>query len=243
MIRSVFILALASALTTACSPESPPQSGAAEKVPAPASAPAPGAAPRRHRRAPSPASGAAPAPEPSRPAAPTFREVTIPAETPISVTLVTPIASNTSKAEDQVRGTLAEAIVVEGTTVVPAGAEVIGAVIEAHASGRVKGRATLAVRFDRLTVRGESHRIQTARIATEAGRVRRATSRRGPSVPARAPSSAASRAGVGAAIGAGIGGAATVLATKGKEVQLAAGTALSTRLLEPVKVEVPIAQK
>ena len=47
----------------------------------------------------------------------------------------------------------------------------------------------------------------------------------------------------GAAIGAGVGGAATVLATKGNEVQLAAGTTLTTRLLDPVKVQVPIAKK
>ena len=233
MVRSAFILGLATALATACSPASPPPSDSA----APASAPASGTAP-------SPASGAAPAPAPSAPPAPTAREVTIPAETPISVTLVTPIASNTSKVEDQVRGTLAQPIVVEGTTVVPAGAEVIGAVIEANASGRVKGRATLAVRFDRLTVRGESHKIQTARIATEAGSSTKSDVKKGAvGAGAGAIVGGIAGGGSGAAIGAGIGGAATVLATKGKEVQLAAGTALSTRLLEPVKVEVPIAQK
>lgn len=245
MTRSVFMLAFASALTAACSRESPPQSGAAEKVPAPASAPAPGAAPSpAPGAAPSPASGAAPAPEPSRPAAPTFREVTIPAETPISVMLVTPIASNTSKAEDQVRGTLAEAIVVGGTTVVPAGSEVIGAVIEAHDSGRVKGRASVAVRFDRLTVRGESHRIQTARIAREAASSTKSDVKKGAiGAGAGAIVGGIAGGGSGAAIGAGVGGAATVLATKGNEVQLAAGTALSTRLMEPVTVQVPIAPK
>ena len=202
----------------------PPQSGAAEKVPAPASAPAPAATPAPSGAQPtattpqtatpgqaqpesappqapapaaaqSPTRGAAPAPEPSAPAAPTFREVTIPAETPISVTLVTPIASNTSKVEDQVRGKLAKAIIVGGTTVVPAGSEVIGAVIEADESGRVKGRASVAVRFDRLTVRGESHRIQTAKSRARQRQARKVTSRRVPSVPARAPSSAASQAG------------------------------------------------
>jgi hypothetical protein len=170
--------------------------------------------------------------------------VTIPAETPISVTLVTPIASNKSKIEDQVRGTLAEAIVVDGTTVVPAGAQVIGAVTEANASGRVKGRATLAVRFDRLTVRGESHKIQTARIATEAGSSTKSDVKKGAiGAGAGAIVGGIAGGGSGAAIGAGVGGAATVLATKGKEVELAAGTALSTRLLEPVKVQVPTAQK
>lgn len=247
MVKSVVILGLASAIALACSPASPPPSGSAAPASAPASgaepspasgtAPAPGASP-------SPASSTAPAPAPSAPAAPTVREVTIPAETPISVTLVTPIASNKSKIEDQVRGTLAEAIVVDGTTVVPAGAQVIGAVTEANASGRVKGRATLAVRFDRLTVRGESHKIQTARIATEAGSSTKSDVKKGAiGAGAGAIVGGIAGGGSGAAIGAGVGGAATVLATKGKEVELAAGTALSTRLLEPVKVQVPTAQK
>jgi hypothetical protein len=271
MIRSVFILALASALAAACSRESPPQSGAAEKVPAPASAPTPAATPAPSSAQPTaatpqtatpgqaqpesappqaPASGAAQsptpgaAPEPSAPAAPTFRVVTIPAETPISVTLVTPIASNTSKVEDQVRGKLTKAIIVGGTTVVPAGSEVIGAIIEANESGRVKGRASVSVRFDRLTVRGESHRIKTARIAREAASSTKSDVKKGAvGAGAGAIVGGIAGGGTGAAIGAGVGGAATVLATKGKEVELAAGTTLSTRLLDAVKVQVPMAQK
>ena len=188
MARFVFTLALAAAFAAACSPESPPPSGAAEEVPASASAPAPGAA-----QPPTSGAAPAPAPAPSAPPAPTFRELTIPAETPISVTLVTPIASNTSKVEEQVRGTLAEAILVGGTTVVPAGSEVTGAVLEANDSGRVKGRASVAVGFDRLTVRGESHGSRRRASRARQRPARRVTSRRGPSVPARAPSSAASR--------------------------------------------------
>jgi hypothetical protein len=170
--------------------------------------------------------------------------VTIPAETPIALTLVTPLASNKSQVEDQVRATLAEAIVIDGTTVVPAGAEVIGSVLEAKESGRVKGRASLAVRFDRLAVRGDSHRIQTARIATEASSSTKKDVKRGAiGAGAGAIVGGIAGGGAGAAIGAGVGGAATVLATKGNEVQLAAGTALATRLLEPLTVQVRIAPK
>jgi hypothetical protein len=243
MVRTTVVLVLASVLGAACSRESPQASGAA----APASAPAPGTAPApASGAAPSPASGAAatPASAPSAPAAPTVRDVTIPAETPISVTLVTPIDSNTSKVEDQVKGTLAQAIVVEGTTVVPAGAEVTGAVLEATKSGRVKGRASVALRFDRLTVRGESHRIQTARIAVEAASSTKSDVKKGAvGAGAGAIVGGIAGGGSGAAIGAGVGGAATVLATKGNEVKLAAGTALSTRLVEPVKVRVPATQR
>jgi hypothetical protein len=170
--------------------------------------------------------------------------VTIPAETQISVTLETPVASNTSQFEDQVRATVAKPIVVSGTTVVPAGSEEIGSVIEAKESGRVKGRALVAVRFDRLVVRGESHKIQTARISREAASSTKSDVKKGAiGAGAGAIIGGIAGGGTGAAIGAGVGGAGTVLATKGREVELAAGTTLSTRLLEPVKVLVPIAQK
>ncbi len=64
-----------------------------------------------------------------------------------------------------------------------------------------------------------------------------------PSVGAGAIVGGIAGGGSGAAIGAGVGGAATVLATKGNEVKLAAGTALTTRLVEPVKVQVPVTPK
>ena len=71
MVRSVFILALASALGAACSRESAPQSGASEQVPPhplqrrrPAQSPTSGAAPAPGA-AQSPASSAAPAPAPA----------------------------------------------------------------------------------------------------------------------------------------------------------------------------------
>ena len=49
-------------------------------------------------------------------------------------------------------------------TVVPAGAEVVGTVLEADQSGRVKGRASIAFRFDRLSAGSETYVIRTARM-------------------------------------------------------------------------------
>jgi hypothetical protein len=188
-----------------------------------------------------PAAAAAPAPEPSAPPAPKFREVTIPAETPISVTLETPVASDKSKVEDQSRGKLAKPIVVSGTTVVPAGSELTGSIIDAKESGRVKGKATVAFRFDRINVRGESHRIQTARVTREAAASTKSDVKKGAvGAGAGAVIGGIAGGGSGAAIGAGVGGAGAVLATKGKEVELPAGTTVSTRLTESVKVLVPM---
>ena len=239
MVKFVVILALASVLASACSPGSAPQSGA-ETALAPAAAPAATASAPAGAPAGAPAAATAAAPAP----APTVREVTIPAETPISVTLVTPLASNKSKAEDQVRGTLAEAIVVDGMTVVPAGSEVIGTVIDAKESGRVKGRASIVVRFGRLTVGGESHAIQTARIESDASSSTKGDVKKGAiGAGAGAIVGGIAGGGSGAAIGAGVGGAAAVLATKGNEVELTAGTQLNTRLVEPLRVQVAISPK
>ena len=263
MTRSILSLILTSALATACSQPSPPQSGAADKAPAStgaqpgaASTPPPAAAPAQAQPgtaqpqavpatgSQSASSAAAPAPRTTAPPEPKFREVTIPAETPISVTLVTPVASNTSKIEDQVVGKLASPIVVSGTTVVPTGSEVIGSVIDAKESGRVKGRASVAFRFSRLNVRGQSHRIQTAQIAREAAASTKSDVKKGAvGAGAGAIVGGIAGGGTGAAIGAGVGGAGAVMATKGKEVELPAGTRVSTRLLQALTVQVPNAEK
>jgi len=167
--------------------------------------------------------------------------VSIPAETIMMITLTTPLASNTSKVEDQVKGTLTKPLVVSGTTVVPAGAEVFGAVTDVKQSGRVKGKASITFRFNRLSARNESHRIQTAPIAIEAGSSTKSDAKKGAvGAGAGAIVGGIAGGGGGAAIGGIVGGAGTVLATKGKEVELPAGTMVSTRFLESLKVLVPI---
>src|SRR5262249_36250053 len=80
---------------------------------------------------------------------PQFEEVTIPSGTTMVVKLANSVASDSSKVEDAVRGTLAKALVVGGKTVVPAGSEVGGTVLAATRSGPGKGPPALAITFDR----------------------------------------------------------------------------------------------
>lgn len=157
------------------------------------------------------------------------------------VKLTTPVASDTSHVEDEVRGTLATPIVVGGVTAVPAGAEVIGTVRQAKQSGRVKGRASVAFRFERLIVRDQPRAIRTAAV------VREAKADRGDDVKKGAVGGGAGAivggilgGGKGAAIGAGIGGTGAVLGTRGDEVRLPAGTTVRTTLRRSIKVVVPI---
>jgi len=259
----VVIVALSVAACSEKPPaQSPPSSGSAA---APSGAPAPAAdksaaaapaAPVAAASAGAPSDSAQPGAQPGvaeKPAAagkerapepPKFREVTIPAGTPLTVALSTPIASDTSKVEDAVRGTLTKPVVIAGTTAVPAGAEVIGSVLEAKPSGRVKGRASIAFRFSRLMVGTEAHQIHTARISREAAPDRKGDVTKGAiGGGVGAVIGGIVGGGKGAAIGAGVGGTGAVLGTKGKEMRLPAGTVVSTRLDQTLVLQVPVTNR
>jgi hypothetical protein len=207
------VIALAVSLA-ACSNGAPPQAPPAAK-PESGSTPATGtpaagttaqaaATPQTSTPAEGPGASAKPV---SQEPEPQFLEITIPAATALAVTLSTPVASDTSKVEDQVRGTLSSPIVVHDVTAVPAGAEVVGTVRGATRSGRVKGRASIAFRFDQLRVRNESVAMHTATIS------RQAAASHGKDLKSGAIGGGAGAivggivgGGKGAAIGAGVGG-------------------------------------
>ena len=260
MKRLLFAVVLGSALVAACSQSNTPQSTAAGQQP-PAATPTPadaqkpdtattppqtGAAqPSANAEAPAPAASRPPAPpEPPPPSEPKFHEVTVPAGTPITVTLLTPIASDKSKVEDQVRGTLAKPLVASGVTVVPKGADVIGSVLEANESGRVKGKASIAFRFNRMVVRGETHDIMTARVTRQAAQDKASDVKKGAiGAGVGAVVGGLIGGGKGAVIGGAAGGTGTVLATKGKEVRLEAGTNVTANLQEALTVLVPAKER
>ena len=177
-------------------------------------------------------------------AVPAYREVTIPAGTTLRLDLRSAVASDTSKVEDRVNATLREALVIDGQTVVPSGAELAGVVTDVADSGRVKGRARIAYRFSSMTVGNEQYDIDTAPTShiAEATKGEDAT-KIGVGAGAGAAIGALLGGGSGAAKGAAIGGAAgtgAVLATKGQEVRLGPGANVTTRLTAPVTVRIKI---
>jgi hypothetical protein len=112
-------------------------------------------------------------------------------------------------------------VTVNGQVVVPAGSEVTGVVTEAEGSGRVKGRARIAMRFNGLRANGESYDIKTSGYAQEAAATKKQDAEKiAIGAGAGAALGAILGGGGGAAKGAAIGGAGgtgVVLATKGKE--------------------------
>jgi hypothetical protein len=96
------------------------------------------------------------------------REVTIPAGTVLSVRLNTAVASDTSRIAQRVDGRLTRAVRVGGVDVLNSGAMLRGTVTNARRSGKVKGRASVAFRFDQLSANGSVYRVSTRTVSHEA---------------------------------------------------------------------------
>jgi len=165
--------------------------------------------------------------------------VTIPAGTQLTLVLETPLSSATSQAGDRVEARVERATSEDGRVLLPGGTVLKGRVLEAQSSGRVKGRARLAVAFDQIVVRGRTQRLDTTEIeATAADSHERDAAVIGGGAAAGAIVGAITGGGKGAKKGAIIGGVAgtgAVLATKGKEVELPAGSRWTVRVKDSVK--------
>ena len=184
------------------------------------------------------ASVAAPAPRP----APVVRFVTLPVGTALPLELTTAISSETAQVETPVSARLRRAVAVNGETILPAGAVVNGEVSEVERAGKVQGRSRLSLRFTSVVVDGrrESLRTNPVSFEGEASKKQDAT-KIGAGAGIGAAIGGILGGGSGAAKGAVIGGAAgtgAVLATRGKDVELAAGSEVTPTLASPVDVEV-----
>jgi type IV secretion system protein VirB10 len=169
------------------------------------------------------------------------------------------ITTRTAKDGDYVYLRTGTPISVAGNIILPVGSYVQGVVTNAKRSGRVKGRAELAIRLETITLptgsvykfspklasvdsgtgdqkvvgkensveEGSTHGQDAARIAILAG-------------SGAALGAVVDRSVWGAGIGAGAGtavGLATVLLTRGREVELRQGTSLDVVFDRPVALE------
>lgn len=169
------------------------------------------------------------------------------------------VNTRTARVGDYVYLRTAVPIANGGQIAVPAGSYVQGVVSEAQRSGRVKGRAQLAIRLETLTLAsGKLYKFSPHLSAVDSGetgqrvvgaenRVEQAPSRGQDAgrIAILAGSGAgiggiADRSWKGAGIGAGVGsavGLATVLLTRGKEVELRQGSTLDVVFDRPVSLE------
>ncbi len=169
------------------------------------------------------------------------------------------ISTRTAKDGDYVYLRTGTPISVAGTIVLPVGSYVQGVVSNAKRSGRVKGRAELAIRLETITLpSGSVYKFSPKLASVDAGAGEQRVSgnenvvKEG-STRGRDAARIAILAGTGASVGAvvdrsvsaaGIGGGAgaavglaTVLLTRGREVELRQGTALDVVFDRPVSLE------
>lgn len=168
------------------------------------------------------------------------KALVLPVGTSLPVRLETALSSAVSHAGDPVVGRLAADVVLGGSVALPEGTEVRGKVTTAVASGRVKGRARLAFDFDTVVVDGTPHPIEARAtdITAPSGKKKDAAIIGG-SAAGGALLGAIFGGKKGAGIGVLAGGAAgtgVVLSTKGKEVEVPAGSRVRVKLNRELRV-------
>lgn len=181
------------------------------------------------------------APAKAEPAKPKIVTVTIPAGTTLTVRLGQSLGSKISQSGQSFTATLANDLAVDGKTIIPAGANATGTVVNAAPLGRFKGGALLEVQLVSLNLNGSDRAIQTSAITeTLKGKGKRTAVLAGGGAGLGAIVGALAGGGKGAAIGALAGGGAGTAGaafTGNKEIVLPAESALSFKLSQPLEVK------
>jgi hypothetical protein len=164
----------------------------------------------------------------------TNRDFAIPDGTEIPVRLQDSLSSRTARPEDRVEGTVAQSVRVDGMVAIPAGATVSGVVRDAEPARRPAHGGRLEINFDRIIVDGRRMDIRSRIVDLSESGVDK--SKVGLGAVLGGVVGAVVGGGKGALLGAVVGGGGAVVATKGDEVELPAGTVVTLRLEQPVPV-------
>ncbi len=180
------------------------------------------------------------------PPAPTSVMVTVPTGTALAVALETKLRTDSNAVGDPVIATLSSAVMADGETAIPAGSKLNGTITALEEPHRTKGKAQMTIQFDRaVTPDGKTIALVTAPLSFEGEKDKMSDETKvgagaviGGAIGAITSKNKTKGAAVGAAVGAAAGGAAA-LATKGAQIELAKGQALSVEVTEAAQVEVP----
>jgi hypothetical protein len=182
----------------------------------------------------------APAAPAETPAPPPPKPKIVPAGTVIRVRLNDAIGSKTAQAGQTFTASVMDPIVVDGRTLIPAGATVAGEVTDAKSAGRFKGAAELAITIRSVTVGGVAHTLAASTVSqTSTGKGKRSAAMIGGGGGAGALIGGLAGGGKGALIGALAGaGAGTAGAglTGNREITLPAESAVSFKLTQSLRL-------
>jgi hypothetical protein len=166
--------------------------------------------------------------------------VTIPAGTRISVRTIDSIDSTKNRVGDRFQASLEEPLFVEGTLVVPKGADVYGRLESSKETGTFTGRSELKLALTGIVVHGQTVPLVTGEYELSGKSKGESTAKR--TVGGAAIGSiigAIAGGGKGAAIGAGTGagvGAGSEIITKGDQVKIPSETLLYFTLQQSVAI-------
>ncbi len=169
------------------------------------------------------------------------KPIVVPAETVITVVLDQAVGSKISTPGQAFSATVQAPIEVDGRLAIPKGSRASGIVKDAKPAGRFKGAATLSLTLTSVTVKNEDYNIQTtAPSEVSKGKGKRTAALVGGGAGGGAAIGAIAGGGKGALIGgligaaAGTGGAGL---TGNRDITLAAETALTFKLVEPLELK------
>jgi hypothetical protein len=166
--------------------------------------------------------------------------ITLPAGTRFRVRLLETLDTRRNRSGDQFTASLDEPLVSGDRVVVPKGTVFQGRVTEAKPSGRVKGRAVLALRLDSFALDGQTYLVSSDRSArVSAGHKKHNILWIGGSSGGGAVIGAIAGGGVGALIGSGAGAAAGTVGsaiTGKRNVTLPVETVITFSFQSPVSV-------
>lgn len=174
-----------------------------------------------------------------------FREYTVAEGAALALAMSTAIDTSKNQVNDPVEAKLTEAVMAteDGVEALPAGSVVKGRIAAVQAAGKVKGRASIAIEFSSVVVRGESYAIDARWEATAPDEKKKDIAKIGAPAIGGAIVGGILGGKKGAAAGAVIGGgagAAVVLSKAGEEITLTPGAAMSVKLTRALEVRVPI---
>ena len=189
--------------------------------------------------APEPSSQPVAAPQPPPPPPPPAK-VTVPAGTQLSVRLNDPLDSERNQVGDTFHATLNAPVLVDGETVIPSGADVVGRVANVQSAGRFAGQSLLTLELTSLTINGKTYGLQTNQWSRSGkGEGKNTATKVGVGTAAGAILGGILGGGKGAAIGAATGagaGTGVSAARKGEQIKLNAEAVLSFQTINTMVV-------
>ena len=183
---------------------------------------------------------AQPTPPAPPPPPPLPQKVTIPAGTQLSVRLNDPLSSEINKVGDSFHGSLSTPIVIDGETVIPSGADVVGRVANVQSAGRFAGQSLLTLELTSVSVNGRTYNVQTNQWSRQGkGEGKNTATKVGIGTAAGAILGGIIGGGKGAAIGAASGagaGTGVSAAKKGEQIKLGPEAVLNFQTINTLTV-------